>query len=420
MKKLLVSLLLVAFMAASAWAAGAMFKDVPANHWAYDAIQKVVDAGVLKGYPGDYFKGKKLLNRYQFAVAIAKVLDKINAGGASLNPDELAALKSLTKEFADELAALKDKVSDHESRIAALERKVFGKGGSTVSAKEEKTSNEDSGWEEDDTGSTNEDDTWNDEEKTAKKESSAASDEDYSVTEKWYIGATANWYQPDSFEWNNTTAGTTDNPADNLLDTDIYVRGHLGYTFKNNWRVEVGGGKWSNDDTVLASGDSNVSDSYNYLMDNASASTTDSLNNYYYNYDVKPIELDVSYMFNNKNPRLKPYVGVGGGVYTVTGDYTWRKSDNTALLNIHNDVDVTVFNVHAGFDYFVSKEFALRLDLRYVFGDDDLRVGANDITVSSGATLIDKATLADRYNKLADKIKLDGFMVGVGFTYYFE
>lgn len=52
------------------------FTDVPKGFWAYDAVQYVVEAGMLQGYDGK-FHGKRLLNRYQMAVIIAKLLAKM-------------------------------------------------------------------------------------------------------------------------------------------------------------------------------------------------------------------------------------------------------------------------------------------------------------------------------------------------------
>jgi hypothetical protein len=49
---------------------------VPADHWAYDAVQKLVDADVIRGYPPEFsFRGDRALTRYEFAVAISRLMD---------------------------------------------------------------------------------------------------------------------------------------------------------------------------------------------------------------------------------------------------------------------------------------------------------------------------------------------------------
>lgn len=49
---------------------------VPLEHWAYDAVQMLVDAGVIVGYPKtNDFRGDRALTRYEFAMAISRLMD---------------------------------------------------------------------------------------------------------------------------------------------------------------------------------------------------------------------------------------------------------------------------------------------------------------------------------------------------------
>jgi hypothetical protein len=52
-------------------------RDVPFTHWAYDAVQKLVDLGIIEGYPDETFKGDRAMTRYEFAMAVARLWDKI-------------------------------------------------------------------------------------------------------------------------------------------------------------------------------------------------------------------------------------------------------------------------------------------------------------------------------------------------------
>ena len=88
---------------ASAYAANP-FSDVPAGHWAYDAVSELAAAGVVNGYPDGTFGGDKLMTRYEMAQIVAKAM----ANGA--NVDKLAA------EFADELDALGVRVANLEKK----------------------------------------------------------------------------------------------------------------------------------------------------------------------------------------------------------------------------------------------------------------------------------------------------------------
>jgi hypothetical protein len=104
MKKSLVLAMAMALgVTASAYAANP-FSDVPAGHWAYDAVNKLAAAGVVDGYPDGTYGGDKLMTRYEMAQIVAKAMAK----GA--NVDKLAA------EFADELDSLGVRVANLEKK----------------------------------------------------------------------------------------------------------------------------------------------------------------------------------------------------------------------------------------------------------------------------------------------------------------
>lgn len=71
-------------------AGGPVPPDVPWDHWAYDAIAELYDAGLLEGYPDGTFKGKNNLTRYEFAVALARLLwyvETLPTGGGGAGAD---------------------------------------------------------------------------------------------------------------------------------------------------------------------------------------------------------------------------------------------------------------------------------------------------------------------------------------------
>ncbi|SDD81123.1 S-layer homology domain-containing protein [Sporomusa acidovorans] len=87
------------------------FTDVPAKHWAYDAVNKLAQAGVVTGYGDGTFKGDKTVSRYEMASIIATAMQK------NLNSDQKATVDKLSKEFAAELNSMGIKVD-------ALDKKV--------------------------------------------------------------------------------------------------------------------------------------------------------------------------------------------------------------------------------------------------------------------------------------------------------
>lgn len=48
------------------------FTDVPEGHWAYNSINKLVDAGIVEGYNNGHYGGDRLITRYEMAQIVAK------------------------------------------------------------------------------------------------------------------------------------------------------------------------------------------------------------------------------------------------------------------------------------------------------------------------------------------------------------
>ena len=102
-KTLLLAMTIAMGITASAYAANP-FSDVPAGHWAYDAVNKLAAEGVVEGYPDGTYGGDRLMTRYEMAQIVAKAMAK----GA--NVDKLAA------EFAGELDSLGVRVANLEKK----------------------------------------------------------------------------------------------------------------------------------------------------------------------------------------------------------------------------------------------------------------------------------------------------------------
>jgi len=82
MKKSLVIAILLLALTVSAFAGS--FADVPANHWAYEAVNKLVAAGLITGYPDGTFKGQNTLTRYEVATILARLLENLAEARAEL------------------------------------------------------------------------------------------------------------------------------------------------------------------------------------------------------------------------------------------------------------------------------------------------------------------------------------------------
>lgn len=117
-KKALVAAVLAAttLTATSAFAAQNPFKDVPSDHWAYDAIAMLAQDGILEGYGDGTFNGTKAMNRYEMAEIVSKVVAKYDTA----RPADKGAIKKLEKEFANELKDMDVRISNLEKDVAGL------------------------------------------------------------------------------------------------------------------------------------------------------------------------------------------------------------------------------------------------------------------------------------------------------------
>ena len=112
MKKTLVSALTTALVigaASTTFAATNPFSDVPADHWAYDAVSQLAADGVIEGYGDTTFRGNQNITRYEMAQMIAKAMAK-----SDVSATDKALIDKLAAEFADELNNLGVRVSNLE------------------------------------------------------------------------------------------------------------------------------------------------------------------------------------------------------------------------------------------------------------------------------------------------------------------
>jgi len=96
------------------------FPDVPDNHWAFEALQRMKKDGLLVGYPDGLFRGGRPASRYELAVAMHAVYTN---------------LKSVTDGLDSQIKALSDKLNGVASQsdiqnlkdaLTALQNEVAG------------------------------------------------------------------------------------------------------------------------------------------------------------------------------------------------------------------------------------------------------------------------------------------------------
>ncbi len=113
----------------------------PTDHWAYQSVDTLQKAGIVIGYPDGTYGGRRPMTRYEFAVAIARLLaqmntkpgvtaDDLNALRTDLenriagNTAAIDALRTLVNGFQPELTRLGQDVAAADARLDALEARV--------------------------------------------------------------------------------------------------------------------------------------------------------------------------------------------------------------------------------------------------------------------------------------------------------
>lgn len=115
-KKKLAVCVLSALMLSSTSAFAAtndLFSDVPADHWAYDAVNQLSRDGIITGYEDGTFKGDLIVTRYEMAQIVANA--RTHMPQANSNDQEL--INQLSDEFKEDLESLGVRVTRLEKNM---------------------------------------------------------------------------------------------------------------------------------------------------------------------------------------------------------------------------------------------------------------------------------------------------------------
>lgn len=98
-----------------------LFPDVPANHWAYEYVTKLKQAGILTGYPDGNFDGDRMMTRYEFAAIVYRAIMAGAASNPALNQD--GTLDKLANEFSSEMKYIRiDTIAKDKNGKPTIER----------------------------------------------------------------------------------------------------------------------------------------------------------------------------------------------------------------------------------------------------------------------------------------------------------
>lgn len=121
MRKLLLALL-AAFALTGAVAQEA-FPDIPAGHWAGEAVSRIADLGIVIGFPDGTFRGNESFTRYQAALVVSRLLDVIQSdmdAMKAMTDEDIASLRNALQELASDVAAQGVRLDAVEGQVAQL------------------------------------------------------------------------------------------------------------------------------------------------------------------------------------------------------------------------------------------------------------------------------------------------------------
>ncbi|MBO8161278.1 MAG: S-layer homology domain-containing protein [Thermosipho sp. (in: Bacteria)] len=113
----------------------AQLKDVPADHWAFKSVEQLVNVGVIQGYPDGTFRGTSAVTRYEVAVLLSRLMDKIELELGEViknrylnslklinnNKDQIGSLYKVVKANSDAIDELTAKVEEAVNALSAIE-----------------------------------------------------------------------------------------------------------------------------------------------------------------------------------------------------------------------------------------------------------------------------------------------------------
>ncbi|MBI4870502.1 MAG: S-layer homology domain-containing protein [Candidatus Riflebacteria bacterium] len=101
------------------------FRDVPKGHWAFAAVERLAKDGLLPGYSDGTFKGRRIVTRYDLAVAVSRAVEeaeRLRSERGKIPDEDQRLLERLTAELRNEMTLLGVRVESLEKRVIASEQ----------------------------------------------------------------------------------------------------------------------------------------------------------------------------------------------------------------------------------------------------------------------------------------------------------
>jgi len=110
------------------------FKDVPINHWAYEAVQRIASIGIVEGYPDGTFKGMDQINRYQITLTISRTIDYMESAMISPLTTKLSEVEKNLNSISTQISAgasstqiteLRNSLNTFSNKMTTVENTIY-------------------------------------------------------------------------------------------------------------------------------------------------------------------------------------------------------------------------------------------------------------------------------------------------------
>ncbi len=126
---LVLATMLVWTLSAPAWTAENPFSDLRSDHWAYDSVVTLAEAGLVEGYPDGTFGGERNFTRYEMAMVFARILARFESiidarvqEGIDVKTSDLERAIAQTREQLTEL--VHERYDELAARVDELQAEV--------------------------------------------------------------------------------------------------------------------------------------------------------------------------------------------------------------------------------------------------------------------------------------------------------
>lgn len=121
--------------------ADAQYPDVPPGHYAESAVTRLVDLGVMMGYPDGLYRGQASINRYQLALILTRMWDtwstaQLGDVWSEITSLELAVARmrqeqAVMRQDLEQMTALENRLARSEETVTLLETRTRDVGGTS-------------------------------------------------------------------------------------------------------------------------------------------------------------------------------------------------------------------------------------------------------------------------------------------------